>query len=85
MNAALNVQVSRARELVIGHLALCTVMFLLCDVGCLRAYENRILSEYLGAKGMRVGVENCFTKRNFIVCTVFLIWSVFLNLQGAGM
>ena len=36
-------------------------------------FENRILSEYLGPRGMREGSGEGSTMRNFIVCTVHLI------------
>ena len=39
----------------------------------LRVFENRILGEYLGPRGMRMGSGEGSTMRNFIVCTVHLI------------
>ena len=39
----------------------------------LRVFENRILCEYLGPKGMRMGSGEGNTMRNFIVCTIHLI------------
>ena len=41
----------------------------------LRVFEKRILSEYLGPRGMRMGSGEGYTMRNFIVCTVHLIQS----------
>jgi hypothetical protein len=41
----------------------------------LRVFENRILRDYLGPRGMRMGSGEGFTVRNFIVFTVHLIKS----------
>jgi len=38
-------------------------------------FENRVLREYLGPKGMRMGSGEGSTMKNFIVCTVHLIQS----------
>jgi len=41
----------------------------------LRVFENRILRRIFGPIGMRVGSGEGSTIRNFIVCTVQLIYS----------
>jgi len=39
----------------------------------LRLFEKRILSEYLGARGMGMGSGECSRMRNYVFCTVHLI------------
>jgi hypothetical protein len=39
----------------------------------LRVFEDRILRQNLGSRGMRMGNGEGFTMRNFIVCTVRLL------------
>ena len=57
----------------------CTATFLRSIV--LRVFENRILRRVFGPKRMRMGSGEGSTMRNFIVCIVHLMLSVWLNLE----
>ena len=54
----------------------CETWYLTLREKCrLRVFENRILRRIFGSKGTRMGSEEGSTMRNFIVCTVHLIYS----------
>jgi hypothetical protein len=52
----------------------CGTWFLaLREESTLRVFENEILKEMFGPKGMRMGSREGFTMRNFILCMIHLI------------
>ena len=44
-----------------------------CDF---KVFENRIRGVYLGPRGMRMGNEEGSTLRNFVVCTIHLMYEL---------
>ena len=58
-----------------------------CSAASIQRWERNFFSvygrgEYLGPRGMKMGSGNGPTMRNFIICTVYLIESGSMNLDG---